>query len=143
MPGLTRDAIFVDWVSPEQNRLFRLVDTAGLTRVVQDRRLLLPAADRRLAALHRQDARVNKAAAQLPGTRGVVARGGSGGSIGGRGLTAVAASRSDDPSQFSLQVSEMALASALSALRYSQVVVMVVDGEQGRFTAVELKIARK
>ncbi len=138
MPGLTRDAIFVDWVSPAQDRLFRLVDTAGLTRVVQDRRLLLPAADRRLAALCRQDARVNKAAAQLPGTTTTRRHGGGGG-----GALAVAATRAVDPSQFSLQVSEMALKSAMSALRYSQVVVLVVDGEQGRFTSVELKIARK
>jgi hypothetical protein len=48
-----------------------------------------------------------------------------------------------DPSQFSYQVSEMALLSALNALRFAQVVLLVVDGRDGRFSHVELQLARK
>ena len=36
-----------------------------------------------------------------------------------------------DPSQFSYQVSEMALISALNALRFAQVVLIVIESSQG------------
>jgi GTPase len=49
----------------------------------------------------------------------------------------------EDPSQFSYQVSEMALVSALNALRFSQVVLLVVEGHQGQFSKVDLQLARK
>ena len=48
-----------------------------------------------------------------------------------------------DPSQFSYQVSEMSLISALNALRFAQVVVLVVDSQQGQFSKTELQLARK
>ena len=49
----------------------------------------------------------------------------------------------EDPSQFSYQISEMALQSALNALRFAQVVLLVVEGRQGSFTKTDLQIARK
>jgi hypothetical protein len=70
----------------------------------------------------------------------------------------------EDPSQFSCQVSELALVSALNALRFSQVVLMVIDGtliftmylcvsllnvvlfglgNQGKFNKIDLQLAEK
>lgn len=49
----------------------------------------------------------------------------------------------EDPSQFSQQVSEMALISALNALRFAQVVLLMVESDQGKFSKVDLQIARK
>ncbi|CAM9165231.1 unnamed protein product, partial [Ectocarpus fasciculatus] len=47
------------------------------------------------------------------------------------------------PSQFSTKVSELALISALNALRFAQVVLLVVEGSQGRFSKVDLQLAYK
>jgi hypothetical protein len=47
------------------------------------------------------------------------------------------------PSQFSHQVSEMALVSALKALRFAQVVLIVIENKQGKFSKLDLQLARK
>jgi predicted GTPase len=49
----------------------------------------------------------------------------------------------EDPSQFSYQISELSIASALNSLKFSQVVIVVVEGEQGRFSKVDLQLAKK
>jgi GTP-binding protein len=49
----------------------------------------------------------------------------------------------EDPSQFSHQISEFALVSALNALRFAQVVLLVVEGGQGKFSKIDLQLARK
>jgi len=48
-----------------------------------------------------------------------------------------------DPSQFSYQVSEMALISALNALRFAQVVLIVIESSQGKFSKLDLQLAQK
>ena len=48
-----------------------------------------------------------------------------------------------DPSQFSYQVSEMALISALNALRFAQVVLIVIESSQGKFSILDLQLAQK
>lgn len=134
-PGLTRDSIHVDWVF--NDRMFRLVDTAGLTRT-----RLLPSngsriikksgAEKKLeskvasvgkAELHAHARSEKKMARALPG------------------IELLDPER--DPSQFSLQVSELALASALNALKFAQVVLVVIEGSQHKFTNVDLQLARK
>jgi len=47
-----------------------------------------------------------------------------------------------DPSQFSYQVSELALLSALNALRFAQVVCLVIESSQQRFSQIDLQIAQ-
>ena len=42
-----------------------------------------------------------------------------------------------------MQVSELALVSAMNALRYAQVVLLVVENSQGKFSKLDLQIARK
>ena len=49
----------------------------------------------------------------------------------------------EDPSQFSYKVSEMSLVSALNALRFAQVVLLVVESTQGKFSKLDLQLARK
>jgi GTP-binding protein len=49
----------------------------------------------------------------------------------------------EDPSQFSYQVSEFALVSALNSLRFAQVVLLVVEGSTGKFSKLDLQLARK
>ena len=48
----------------------------------------------------------------------------------------------EDPSQFSYQVSELALLSALNALRFAQVVCLVIESTQQQFSKIDLQIAR-
>ncbi|KAJ1421277.1 GTP-binding protein, partial [Ochromonadaceae sp. CCMP2298] len=80
MPGLTRDAVHAEWL--HKGRKFKLVDTAGLTRIRTDKKLLAG-------------------------------------------------------------ISEMSLISALNALRFAQVVMLVVEGPQGKFSRLELQLARR
>ena len=49
----------------------------------------------------------------------------------------------EDPSQFSCQISEAALVSALNALRFSQVVCLMIEGNQGKFSKIDLQLAEK
>lgn len=124
-PGLTRDAIHIAWAY--QGRNFRLVDTAGLTRLRPDKTLLSAAEESRRAAV------IDSA-----GPAGYVQP--------GKPVSLPGIDLMDpelDPSQFSFQVSELALISALNALRFAQVVLLVVDGAQGRFSAVDVQLARK
>ena len=124
-PGLTRDAIHVEWTYSDRN--FRLVDTAGLTRLRPDKTLLSAAEEHRRAAV-------------------IESSGPSGYSQPGRPVSLPGIDLMNpelDPSQFSFQVSEFALISALNALRFAQVVLLVVDGAQGKFSAVDIQLARK
>jgi GTP-binding protein len=128
--GLTRDSIAVEWEFRE--RKFRLVDTAGLSRVRTDQRLLQGEADKRkhkiFNTLGIKVGKTNKSAKSgiavvLPGIHDM--------------------DPESDPSQFSTKVSELALVSALNALKYAQVVLLVVEGSQGNFSKVDLKLAHK
>jgi len=113
-PGLTRDAVRVEWSFFGRQML--LVDTAGLTHLTPDARLLC--GDASVVSM------VEKSAPRhLPGSEGV--------------------DRDQDPSQFSHRISEMSLVSALNALRFAQVVVLVVEATQGKFSKVDLQLARK
>ena len=116
-PGLTRDAISVEWQFRE--RLFRLVDTAGLTRIRTDKALLhspLEAARRTTQDRTGSDKGLALAA---PAAASKVNR-----SVELPGIDLM--QPDEDPSQFSHQVSEMALISALNALRFAQVVLIVI-----------------
>ena len=129
-PGLTRDAIHVEW--EYRGRDFRLVDTAGLTRLRPDKALLSAAEENKRQKIVES---VGAARQQVPaGTRTSKAV-----TLPGIDLM----NPEEDPSQYSYQVSEMALMSALNALRFAQVVLLVVDGEQGKFSNVDMQLARK
>ena len=128
--GLTRDTVSAKWNF--NNRKFCLVDTAGLTRVRSDERLLHGEADQ------------NKY--KLLNSLGVNVS--SGKKAGGKvpSITLPGTQHMDpeqDPSQFSTKVSELALVSALKALNFAQVVLLVVEGSQGNFSKVDLKLAQK
>lgn len=112
--GLTRDAIHVDWRFA--GRVMKLVDTAGLTHLTPDRRLLC-GDSKVVSKVERLDPRT------LPGVRDM--------------------DPEEQPSQFSHRISEMSLVSALNALRFAQVVVMVVEVSQGSFSKIDLQLARK
>lgn len=120
--GLTRDSITVDWSF--QGRSFRLVDTAGLTRVRTQDSLLRGITDQKHQTLANS---LGKAAAQ-------------------RNITLPGIQQMDieaDPSQFSTQIAEMALQSALQTLKFANVVMLVVEAQQGQFSKVDLQLARK
>jgi GTPase len=121
-PGLTRDAIHVQWMF--QNRPFLLVDTAGLTRLRTDEKLLMGIKESKQLPIH---AVLGKALANtsitLPGIQEMKVE--------------------EDPSQFSSQISEFALISALNALRFAQVIMIVVEASQGTFSNVDLQLARR
>lgn len=122
LPGLTRDAIPVEW--EYDNRPFRLVDTAGLTRISTNRNLLAGVKEKKMRPLHDV---IGKHAANDPVTL--------------PGLKMV--NTEEDPSQYSSQISEFALLSALNALRYAQIVLLVVESTQGNFKKIDLQLARK
>jgi GTP-binding protein len=131
MPGLTRDAVHAEWQHRE--RLFRLVDTAGLTRIrtnksrletMQDKeKRLSTIMDRASSSSSPENDKSIKALVKLPGLAFV--------------------DPESDPSQYSYQISEFALISALNALRYAQVVLLVVEGSQGKFSKLDLQLAGK
>ena len=132
-PGLTRDSIGVEWMF--RDRQFRLVDTAGLTRIRTDKKLMNSTLE--LARRSEQDATGSEKSRQLVHTpiskinRSVE-------------LPGIDLMNPDvDPSQFSHQVSELALISALNALRFAQVVLIVIESSQGKFSKVDLQLARK
>lgn len=122
LPGLTRDAITVEWEYEE--RKFKLVDTAGLTRITTNRSLLEGIKEKKLLPI--QDI-IGKVAADFPSPL--------------PGLKMV--NTEEDPSQYSSQISEFALVSALNALRFAQVVMLVVEGGTGKFMKIDLQLARK
>jgi len=136
MAGLTRDSVHVEWEFDD--RRFRLVDTAGLTRTRPVKALLDVQSENRRVA--RQEA------------HGLAATGHSSGVMGTEGgpptrvpvsLPGIALLDPEaDPSQFSYQVSELALLSALNALRFAQVVCLVIESSQQRFSQIDLQIAR-
>ncbi len=154
--GLTRDAIEVEWSYSGRN--FRLVDTAGLTRTrpvlsLTDSKAQKRSTDKHeslsLAAYAESDAATASTANSSSVARSLVGMKSSAGAAKKSPykkitLPGIEFLKPDvDPSQFSYQVSEMALISALNALRFAQVVVLVVDSQQGNFSKTELQLARK
>jgi len=142
-PGLTRDAVHVEWEFHGRN--FRLVDTAGLTRIRPDQALLSAAEENKRQKMAET---VGPTSYRQPSGDEASSGGGSGSSSGvpRKEVKLPGIEQMDpeaDPSQFSYQVSEMALMSALNALRFAQVVLLVVDGDQGKFSQVDLQLARK
>eukprot|EP01040_Poterioochromonas_malhamensis_P008840 gene8840-9575_t len=123
LPGLTRDSIEVEWTY--QDRQFRLVDTAGLTRIHTNKQLLSDIkvkAHQSVSNVLKQS--VKEARVRLPGKEMI--------------------EHIDDvPSQFSEQISEYALMSAFHALRFAQVVILVVESLQGKFLKLDLQLAQK
>ena len=102
------------------NRHFKLVDTAGLTRTSTE--------SVRLSAKKDQ----NKM--KLIDSYGNMKR-----TVPGVGMV----NSEEDPSQASKVISDLSVHSAINALRYSQVVVLTVEGKQGNFTSTDLKLANK
>lgn len=122
-PGITRDSVHVEWEYNE--RSLKLVDTAGLTRLRVSKDNLM--ADRK-----------NKGISEKIGYEKVVLPG-----IRAFHKEDKIMLPDEDPSQFSYQISEFALQSALHTLRFAQVVLIVVQGEQGSFSQIDLQLARK
>lgn len=133
VPGLTRDAIHLDWT--HNNRLFRLVDTAGLTRITPVCKANSAEASQLLQEDKKNVVRIEKniqprlsdsrltAQISLPGTEDT--------------------DPLYDPAQFSYQISELALNDALNSLRFAQVVLLVIEGRHGRFSKIDLQLAQK
>lgn len=124
-PGLTRDAIHVDWKFGA--RKFRLVDTAGLTRLRPNKHILQGLRDtKQIEAMNKIGKgfdHTKEFSIDLPGMRMMDSE--------------------TDPSQYSYQLSEYALQDALNALRFAQVVLLVVEVKQGAFSNLDLQLARK
>lgn len=120
-PGLTRDAVHVEWTY--NKRLFRLVDTAGLTRIRPDRKLLEDSGWEKKNFKMQEKVGKYFDKYTLPGIELM--------------------NPEEDPSQYSYQISELALVSALNALRFAQVVLLVVESDQGKFSKLDLQLARK
>lgn len=121
--GLTRDSIQVEW--EYNDRSFKLCDTAGLTRIRSNKENLKPDRKRSTA--------VNKVGYEkiiLPGVRAFHAKD-------------KVMLPDEDPSQFSYQISEMALVNTLNTLRFSQIVLLVVENSQGVFSKIDLQLAKK
>jgi GTPase len=118
--GLTRDSIAVEWMF--RDRTFRLVDTAGLTRLQTNKDLLAGIKEQRKVAMIEKVGRDVNVKIVLPGIQTL--------------------DPEQDPSQWSAQISEYALLSALNACKLSQVVMLVVESDQGKFSKVDLQLAR-
>ena len=132
-PGLTRDSIGVEWMF--RDRQFKLVDTAGLTRIRTDKKLMNSPLE--LARRAVQDATGSEKSRDL--VHAPVSKVNRSVELPGIDLM----SPDEDPSQFSHRVSELALLSALNALRFAQVVLIVIESTQGKFSKVDLQLARK
>ena len=121
------------------DRQFLLVDTAGLTRTRPVATFL--DVKREGKAVERQEAlgkaltgpgakelrvldgvAANKVKVPLPGVRDL--------------------NPEEDPSQHSYLVNELSLLSALNALKYAQVICLVVDSQQQNFSKIDLQLAR-
>ena len=132
-PGLTRDAIHVDWQFG--GRLFKLVDTAGLTRITPVTKMNSTESSQLLSEDKRNMKRIqNELEPKLHETK--LSR-----LIDLPGVSET--DPMDDPSQYSYQISELALTDALNSLRFAQVVLLVVEGKQGKFNKIDLQIAQK
>lgn len=134
MAGLTRDAVHVEWAHRE--RQFKLVDTAGLTRIRTNKHLLEAVQERRQTA---QVEKIGLGALPVASHTKGISNSEVTVKLPGRDI----ADPEIDPSQYSYQISEYALISALNALRFAQVVLLVVEGTQGKFSKLDLQLARK
>lgn len=120
-PGLTRDSIQVEWVA--QHRQFKLVDTAGLTRLYTNKEYLTGIKEQKNQEIIETLSKHIEKTSILPGIRDV--------------------NPEEDPSQFSTQISEYALISALNTLRFADVIMLVVESHQGRFSKIDLQLAQR
>eukprot|EP01034_Spumella_vulgaris_P026595 gene26595-33197_t len=137
-PGLTRDSVHVEWSFGDRN--FRLVDTAGLTRMRPNKTLMEGQSEKRHLAS--SDKIIGNARNQKKLNINKAVR--PDGSTGTNHLPGIGLMDKElDPSQFSYQISEFALISALNALRFAQVVMLVIESKQGVFSKLELQLARK
>lgn len=116
-PGLTRDSVYIDW--DFRDRRFSLVDTAGLKKLRRERHML-----------GKDMKPVNN-------------RGRMGSAMNTSENKAIDEFHKDDPSIFSLEIEESSLFSALRALRFSQVVVLVVEATQGRFNKTDIAFGQR
>ena len=123
----------MDWVY--NDRLFKLVDTAGLTRITPVSKLHSAEA----SELMREDVKNITRIANEEAVRLKDSKLGSRISLPGVMLT----NPQHDPSQYSYQISELALSDALNSLRFAQVVLLVVEGIHGRFNKIDLQLAAK
>ena len=134
MAGLTRDSVHVEWAHRE--RQFKLVDTAGLTRIRTNKQLLEAVQERRQTA---QVEKIGLGTSSMASHTKGISNSETTVKLPGRDI----ADPEMDPSQYSYQISEYALISALNALRFAQVVLLVVEGTQGKFSKLDLQLARK
>lgn len=102
------------------SRHFKLIDTAGLTRMA--------------TKSVRLSAKNDKNKMKLIDSYGVIKR-----KVPGLGMV----NSDEDPSQASKVISDLSVHSAMNALRYSQVVVLTIEGKQGNFTSTDLKLVNK
>jgi GTPase len=123
--GLTRDSIPVTW--SYNDRKFCLVDTAGLTRIRTSEVLLNKSVEEKAIERLRDSTgkliKVKIPKLKYPGAEYM--------------------DPEADPSQFSSQVSELALMSSLEAMKYAQIVLLVVEGSQGQFSKIDLQLAER
>lgn len=132
-PGLTRDAIHVDWTF--KGRTFKLVDTAGLTRITPVTKINSSESSQLLQEDKRNMQRIqNNSEPKLHETK--LSK-----QIDLPGISET--DPVDDPSQYSYQISELALTDALNSLRFAQVVLLVIEGKHGKFNKIDLQIAQK
>lgn len=154
--GLTRDAIEVEW--EYARRSFRLVDTAGLTRTRTVPSLAESKLQKKLTKNFDALGMGSPTDSSGSGKEGSEASTKASTLIGMPSSTTAAkpsvfkkivlpgiqdVQPGVDPSQFSYQVSELALINALNALRFAQVVVLVVDAEQRKFSKTDLQLATR
>lgn len=136
IPGLTRDAVHAEW--KYNDRTFRLVDTAGITHMTPAKEILSKGDKIKSIDENLSESEIDvKLRREMKATIAAVRENARLSSL--PGITDVSADA--DPSQFSHYISEMSLLSALNALRYSQVVLLVVEGTQRHFSKVELQLA--
>jgi predicted GTPase len=102
------------------NRHFKLIDTAGLTRTATKSVRLSAKSDHNKMKVIDSYGKIKR---KIPGL-GMV-------------------NSEEDPSQTSKVISDLSVHSALNALRYSQVVVLTIEGKQGNFTSTDMKLANK
>ena len=112
MLNLTRDSILVEWFW--NDRFFRLVDTAGVTRP--------PTKNMKLSAKY--DAKKLQ-------------------HYDNPSKNVLNSYVEKDLTQYSRVVADLSTHSAFNAMRYSHVVILTVEGSQGNFTGADLMIARK
>eukprot|EP01036_Dinobryon_divergens_P032141 gene32141-41673_t len=131
--GLTRDSVQVQW--EHKDRLFQLVDTAGLRRLRAN-----PDLCKQGVLEDKFATKVNNLGTDVASESASLARReAKEGKLPGRADY----DPEQDPSQYSRQVAELALQSALNSLRFAQVVLLVVESPTGVLTPLELQLIHR